>query len=150
MKRLLKLSLLSILFLIITIVPVKAAYDFNKNSGLEAMGKTSDLNTSVVQPETYIGTILTLLFSFLGIIFLVLIVYAGILWSTAQGNTSQVEKAKDTITRSIVGLILVILAYAISIFIMTLLRKTPAPIIDSPVNVPSNNPADYQENIPTT
>jgi len=36
---------------------------------------------------------------------------------TAQGNEQQVTKAKDLITNSIIGLIIVLAAYAITAFI---------------------------------
>jgi hypothetical protein len=53
-----------------------------------------------------------------GIIFLFLLIYGGIFWMTARGNESQVEKAKNIITNSLVGLIIVLLAYAISVFVI--------------------------------
>jgi hypothetical protein len=61
--------------------------------------------------------------SLLGIIFLVLMVYAGYLWMTAQGNESQVEKAKDIIKAAIIGLIIVAAAYSITYFIFNALGE---------------------------
>ena len=37
-------------------------------------------------PATIIGNLVAYLFGFLGVIFLVLAIYGGILWMTAQGN----------------------------------------------------------------
>jgi len=56
--------------------------------------------------------------SFLGVIFVVLIVYGGILWMTAMGNDQQVDKAKKIITESIIGLVIVVLAYSISFLVI--------------------------------
>ncbi len=64
-----------------------------------------------------IGTLIGVVLSFVGVLFLVLMVYGGILWMTARGNEQQVEKAKDLIIASIIGLIIVMGAYAITSFI---------------------------------
>lgn len=53
----------------------------------------------------------------LGIIFLVIVVFAGYRWMTASGNEEQVKKAQDAIKRGIIGLAIVILAYAVTAFV---------------------------------
>lgn len=63
------------------------------------------------------GGLVGLVLSFVGIIFLMLIVWAGIQWMTAQGNSSQVDKAKDLMINAIIGLIIVTAAYSITYFI---------------------------------
>lgn len=57
--------------------------------------------------------------SLLGIIFLVLIVYGGYTYMTAQGEQEKVEKALSTIRRAIIGLVIVASAYAITYFVFT-------------------------------
>lgn len=63
---------------------------------------------------TIISTLITVVLGFLGIIFLVLTVSAGFKWMTSQGNEEDIKKAKGTIKNSIIGLIIVIAAYAIT------------------------------------
>ncbi len=48
--------------------------------------------------------------------------YAGYNWMTAQGEEEKVTKAKDTLKRAIVGLIIIVASYAISIFVMSRLE----------------------------
>ena len=72
-------------------------------------------NTLFDNASLIIKTILELL----GFIFVVLMIYAGILWMTAGGNEEQVEKAKNLIKQALTGLIIVVLAYAITYFIFT-------------------------------
>ncbi len=60
------------------------------------------------------GNIINVALSLVGIIFLALMVYAGYLWMTAQGEESEIEKSKKIITSSIIGLILTLSAYAIT------------------------------------
>jgi len=54
--------------------------------------------------------------SFVGVLFLILMIYAGLMWMTAQGNSQQVDKAKDLLINSVVGIIIVFSAYAITAF----------------------------------
>ena len=67
--------------------------------------------------QSKIGQIIGLVLSFIGVVFLVLMIYAGITWMTAQGNDQTISKAKDLIVSSIIGLIIVLAAYAITSFI---------------------------------
>ena len=76
-----------------------------KNTGLE-----SNLELSI-------GTVVNGLLSLVGTIFLVLTVWAGIMWMTAQGNEEKVAKAKSIVTQATIGLVLVMAAYAITAFV---------------------------------
>jgi len=146
MKRLIIISILGVLFLSTAFSSVKA-YNFNTDSGIANTGSKAGFNVNAsTSPEYYVGMILTLLFSLVGLVFLILTIYAGINWMTAQGNSSQVEKAKDTLIHSIVGLVIVMAAYGITVFVMnTFAQKRDQTLIDSPVNTTPadpNNPAN--------
>ncbi len=67
--------------------------------------------------QTRLGTIVGVVLSFVGVLFLVLVIYAGISWMTANGNEQQVKKARDLIINSIIGAIIVFAAYAITSFV---------------------------------
>ena len=73
--------------------------------------------------QTKIGQVIGLVLSFIGVVFLILMIYAGIIWMTSQGNDQNITKAKDLIISSIVGLIIVLAAYAITSFIGAQLLK---------------------------
>ncbi|MDP2737081.1 MAG: hypothetical protein Q8O59_04895 [bacterium] len=64
-----------------------------------------------------VGTVIQAFLGLLGVIFLVLIIYAGYNWMTAQGEEEKVTKAKDTLQRAVIGLIITIAAYAISVWV---------------------------------
>lgn len=66
-----------------------------------------------------IGKLIAALLSVLGVIFLLLIIWAGFTWMTAQGDPKKVDKAKDILITSVVGLIILLSAYAISTFVIT-------------------------------
>lgn len=70
-----------------------------------------------------IGKIIKVFLSLLGVIFLILMLYAGYNWMTASGDEAKVSKAKDTITRAIIGLIITVGAYGISSFVINRLLE---------------------------
>ena len=70
-----------------------------------------------------VGNFITGFLALLGIIFIVLIILAGYNWMTAAGEEEKVNKAKDTLTRAIIGLVITVGAYAISQFVMDRLLK---------------------------
>jgi hypothetical protein len=67
--------------------------------------------------QTRAGEIIGLVLSFVGILFLGLMIYAGLMWMTAQGNETKVTKAKDLLVNAVIGLIIVFAAYAITAFV---------------------------------
>lgn len=68
--------------------------------------------------EPLIANIIDIVLSLLGVIFIAFIVYAGWLWLSARGVEAKVDRAKNIITESVIGLLIVIGAYAISYFVL--------------------------------
>ncbi|MFA4872563.1 MAG: hypothetical protein WC659_01355 [Patescibacteria group bacterium] len=68
-----------------------------------------------------VGGIIQAMLTIIGVIFLALIVYAGFKWMLARGRTEEVESAQKIIESSIIGLIVIILAYAISKFVFSII-----------------------------
>lgn len=68
---------------------------------------------------TTIGSLISVLLGFLGVIFLILIIYAGLLWMTAGGNEDNIKKAKSILLNSVIGLVILLSAYAISQFVIS-------------------------------
>lgn len=74
---------------------------------------TSDINI-----YSMVGDIILVVLSLIGVIFIILMIYAGITWMTAAGNETNIDKAKNILKQSIIGLIIVIGAYTITYFII--------------------------------
>lgn len=90
---------------------------------LEAVGKSAGLQTGSGAAgdrlPIIVGNLIRTFISLLGVIFLVLIVYGGWLWLTARGDKERVEKAKDTITRAVIGIVIVVGAYTLTSFVLS-------------------------------
>lgn len=71
-----------------------------------------------VEPAILVGNIINILLSVIGVILVVLMVYGGYLWMTARGDEDRVKDAKATIQNAVIGLIIILLAYSISSFVV--------------------------------
>ncbi len=84
-------------------------------AGAKGWGEKVETNAMPKMIQIAISTFLGLL----GIIFLVLIIYAGYNWMTAGGDEEKVTIAKNTLTRAVIGLIIIVAAYSITYFVFT-------------------------------
>ncbi|OGF31063.1 hypothetical protein A3H09_01220 [Candidatus Falkowbacteria bacterium RIFCSPLOWO2_12_FULL_45_13] len=55
--------------------------------------------------------------AFVGVIFFLLILWAGFGWMLAKGNEQKITEAKETIITAVLGLIVILGAYAITALI---------------------------------
>jgi len=75
---------------------------------------------SVPQQELpeLVGSIINAALGLLGVILVVLFIYAGFLWMTAAGNEEKVKKARGMMTNAVIGMIIIFAAYAITQFVI--------------------------------
>jgi len=138
MGKIINLKITKNLFLILILSFIILSPSFCNAAGnlLDAFGKNSPLdqaagkdgagyNTSgVFGVESMISLIITTALSFIGVIFLILAIYGGYIWMLARGNEQEVEKAKQIIQNAIIGLVVVLAAYAISWYVINALGAT--------------------------
>ena len=84
----------------------------------------SALNLGSRDIRAVITDIINVLLGFLGIIAVVIILLGGFKWMTAGGNEDKVAEAKKLIGAGIIGLIVILAAYAIATFVVTQLATT--------------------------
>lgn len=87
--------------------------------GFQKAGKEAYGGTPATDLETITGKIIFGFLGLLGIAFVVLMIYAGYQWMTAQGNEEKVTTAKKLIVQATIGLIIILAAYAITEFVVT-------------------------------
>ena len=73
---------------------------------------------SETKAEDVVKNIISILFWIIGILAVIVIIYAGITFITAAGNPSKVAQAKTMIIYAVIGLVVAILAYTIVNFIV--------------------------------
>ena len=86
--------------------------------GVSAAGTPAGL-TNVPPLETVVGGVISTILSFLGVLLLGYILYAGFLWMTAGGEKTKIQNAISMIKNAIIGLLIIVSAYAITEFVLS-------------------------------
>ena len=102
-------------------VPLAHAQDLGSGMLGEVSGAANIKNQSTL--PVIIGNLVRIAIGLLGIIFLILTVYAGFLYLTARGDEEKVTHAKETLQRGVIGLIIISAAYAIATFVISALAN---------------------------
>jgi cytochrome bd-type quinol oxidase subunit 2 len=88
-----------------------AITDNLNNVGTAAQLSTQDL-------PVLVGRYINAFLGVLGVVFVVLIIYAGFLYLNSQGEADGTKKAVAMIKNAVIGLIIIFAAYAISNFVI--------------------------------
>ncbi len=116
-------GLLGVLFLAVFFVflfqhfPVEAQTISTNEAGVDMVEQPLGLPSTDIR--IIIARVIRAALGLLGIILLVIIIYAGYLWMTAGGNDEQIGKAKSIIRNAVIGLVIVLSSYAITQFIIS-------------------------------
>jgi hypothetical protein len=86
------------------------------NTGIEYGASTGLAGGDI---RTIIGFIIQAFLGILGVVALVLIIYAGWLWMTAGGDEEKVSHAKRILTQAVIGLIIILASFAITTFVIS-------------------------------
>jgi amino acid transporter len=127
MKKILFISVLT-LFLFIPLLNTASAQMIdnsemeNQANAFNSKAEFGDMTIGVV-----VATVIKGFLSFLGVIFIILIIYGGFRWMTAQGNEDQVTEAKKNIRNAVIGIIIIMAAYAITFFVFEALNQASSP-----------------------
>lgn len=95
-------------------------------SGAEAIS----LNDATFKPlgnlsiPQIIGKVIAVLLGISGVLALLMFVYGGVMWMTAQGASDQVAKAQKTIIWSVLGLVAIFSSYAVISLVLGLLSQS--------------------------
>ncbi len=84
---------------------------------LNTTATTAGIANGPADPTTAIANIVSWVLSFVGILFLLLMIWGGFTWMTAAGNEEKIKTAQKIITSAVIGLIIVLAAYAITSYI---------------------------------
>ena len=123
-KTLLRSLLIAVLFgtAVFGFMSLGAHHVFAQEAQLQDVGTAAGINTGN-DLYTIIGSIINVFFGILGIIFLILVLYAGFLWMTAGGDSEKIDKAKKIIVNGVIGLLITLSAFAITNFIFNALEQ---------------------------
>ena len=104
-------------FTVVSAQVTDSSYGLNTSANSVEAFKTQVATPDPNFLSTKTGKIIGVVLSFVGVIFLLLMIFAGLTWMTASGNQEKVTKAKDLMINATIGLVIVLAAYAITVFI---------------------------------
>ncbi len=89
----------------------------------EPVSALSECNVEKTEGEkslmSNVNMLINVFTSVMGFLAVAMIIYGGFMLLTAQGDPARIKRGKDVVLYSVIGLILVMLAYAIVNFVMT-------------------------------
>jgi len=88
------------------------------NLALTAGTGKGEVNIPQLTAEVVVHNVLNIMYFLLGVIAVIVIIVAGITYSTSSGNQASITKAKNMILYAVIGIVVVISAYAITNFII--------------------------------
>lgn len=117
---------------IVMVITLAAVFLFLANGPVLAQGSESNdllwggeegsvqnsLGLGNSDPRIIVARIVNVFLGFLGIIAVLLIMYAGFLWMTAGGDEAKITQAKQILTNALIGLVIVLASFGIAAFII--------------------------------
>ena len=101
------------------------------NADLDVWGSSTNaynsIGLSTSDPRDVVAGIIKVVLGFLGTIAVVLIIVAGFQWMTAAGSEDKIAKAKKIMTAAVIGLVIVLMAYALSTFVINAIISATNP-----------------------
>ena len=128
-----KFNLLATLFLLTLIIVPAFVLVANPVQAVNIWGNqqgeiNNQLQMGEKDPRAIAAAVMNVALGFLGIIAVIIILLGGFRWMTSAGNEDKVAEAKNLLLAGIVGIVIILAAWGIAIFVLdALLNATGAP-----------------------
>ena len=97
--------------------------------GIDTTAQEAGLATTA-QPTQIVGNVINVIMGLAGIVLVIILVYAGILYITSHGDEKKVGEAKKLIINAIIGIVIIASAYALSYFIIAQLSQAVSAFVE--------------------
>ncbi len=111
-----KKILISLVCLALLAVAMPTLAQITNDLGLNIISNQIQLPTR--DPREVAARIINVALGFLGIIAVIIVLYGGFMWMTAGGNEERVTKAKQILAAGIIGLVIIIMSWAIARYVV--------------------------------
>ncbi|MBI2459503.1 MAG: hypothetical protein HYV53_03050 [Parcubacteria group bacterium] len=88
------------------------------NGNVDQNGIQGTLGLGNRDPRDIAAQVIRIILGFLGIVAVIIILLGGFKWMTAGGNEDKVGEAKKLIIAGVIGLVIIIAAFAIATFVL--------------------------------
>lgn len=126
-KHLLSLAIVSLLVLPVFALNVHGQeLDPDNRFGINVVEEKfgDSLGTSNTDPRDVIANIINIALGFLGIVAVAIVLIGGFKWMTAAGNEDKVEEAKKILGAGVIGLVIVLSAWALTTYVIGTIYNT--------------------------
>ncbi len=120
-KYLASLAIVAFLVLPVFALPTMAQNPFGLDEVNNAVGET--LGGGNTDLRVVIGRIINFALGFLGVIAIIIILVGGFKWMTAGGNEEKTADARKLLVAGIIGLVIILAAWAITTFVIGALHN---------------------------
>lgn len=94
-----------------------------ENTGLSDSAREAGYGEAAVELPDLIGRIINILIGLIGLILFLFVLYGGIMWMIAGGDSTKITKAQGIIYNAVIGVVVVLAAYAITSFVINQFTK---------------------------
>ena len=91
---------------------------FFAETGVSLTPQDIGVTDAVTDPNSLLVNVLTTAYFWAGIVCVIIIIIGGFYYVISNGNAANVKKGKDAITGAIIGLIVIIVAFTLTQFII--------------------------------
>jgi hypothetical protein len=84
-------------------------------------------DTSIERLANVFGMIVSVILGFVGVVFMIMGLWAGYLWMTARGSSEKISQAQDMLRNAIIGVIIVLSIFAITRTVLSNVSGVVAP-----------------------
>jgi len=103
--------------LMVALLAIPVSADVNLGNDLMAEVRTG-ANIGEAGLGTIVGNVVKVVLSVLGLVALVMFIIAGFQWMTSGGNDDKIKSAQKLMSNAVIGLVIVLIAYAATHFIV--------------------------------
>lgn len=104
-------------------VTTAASISLNPLSGYGGTGNLANTGLGNTDPVVVASQLINVFLRLLGAITVILMVYGGWIWIWARGNTEEIQRAKDIIRGSMIGLLVILTSFGVMQFVFYYLTK---------------------------
>jgi hypothetical protein len=117
-KNILKYIIVFVMALVILSPSLALATSLDPWGDVDASETQDLLGLGNKDPREIAAGVINILLGFLGIVAVVIILIGGFKWMTAGGNEDKTAEARKLITAGIIGLVIILAAFAIAKFVI--------------------------------
>jgi hypothetical protein len=110
------ISLTALIVVSITLINVALAQKVEFPQNLETFAQQQGLTTE--NPRAITVRTIQWALGFLGLVAVIMIIYGGITWMTSAGNEKRVTQAKQILTYSVIGMVIILLSWSFVTFVI--------------------------------